>query len=189
MKKQKIKILVVGELFDEYELFSINLLDFRKIELLNAIDLEDAMGIFSKNQDIDIIVLLKSAFEYFESLEDLENYGFKPLEDEVKEGEDEDFSEKYVDLVKEAIDKYIDENPNLIVFEEAKFDENKVKNILPKFINFLRSLGFSGDILASTDIPDIANKFLRAGCSDSITYIYGAHTLIDKMYLQKNHNS
>lgn len=186
MEKQKIKILLVGELFDEYELFSANLLDFDKIELLNAINLEDAMNVFFENQGIDIIIFLKSAFEYFESLEDLQNYGFDSLEDKINEIEDEDVGEKYIDLATEAINKYIDENPDLIIFEEAQFDENEVKRVLPKFINFLRSFEYSGVILASTNVPDIANKFLKAGCSGSITSIYGAHTLIDQAYLQKN---
>jgi len=184
MEKKKIKILLVGELSDGYELFSANLLDFDKIELLNVVDLEDATNMYFANLDIDIIMFSKFAFENLSDLECMGNYGFEEYV-EMNNFAFEDLEDGF----EEITNQYIDENPEFITLEEVRLDENELKRALPKFINLLRSFGFSGIILASTNIPDIASKFLKAGCSGSVTSIYGAHTLIDKMYLQKNNTS
>ncbi len=183
MEKQKIKVLVIGD-FDYCEdLFSIDLLDFEKTQLFNALELEEATKIIFDNVDMDIIIILESAFEYFDAPEDIENYGHKDLEDEV---DSEDISEENAKLIQDVLEIYIESNPGAFMLGDPVFNEQEVKHILPRFINLIRSIGFSGLILASTKSSEIAGKFIKAGCSHYVTSIYGAHNLIDKAYSQKN---
>ncbi len=184
MKKQKIKILVIGDFRNQEDLFSINLLDLEKTQLFNVLELDEATKIIFDNVDMDIIIILESAFEYFDVPWDIEDYGHENSENEI---DNKDAGEEHIESAQEDVfEIYVECNLDAFMSEDVIFNEQEMRHVLPKFINLIRSIGFSGLILASTKSSDIAGKFIKAGCSHYITSIYGVHTLIDKVYSQKN---